>query len=178
MEHSRTGHRHAIGLTRRELLQVGYSGLLGIGLPVALDQTGGGGNSDDEHAEGKIRRPDLLDRRPQPSRHVRPETRSARRNSRRVQDDRHQGARSRLLRASAGVGGPGRQAGGDPVDDAWPAQSRACHAHDVDRHRRLAARIDAHGLAGRLAVLCVGARLRSPASGRGSQRRPPADLLE
>jgi hypothetical protein len=33
MEHSRTGHRHAIGLTRRELLQVGYSGLLGIGLP-------------------------------------------------------------------------------------------------------------------------------------------------
>jgi len=26
-------HRHAVGLTRRELLQVGYSGLLGIGLP-------------------------------------------------------------------------------------------------------------------------------------------------
>jgi len=33
MDQSRTGHRHAIGLTRRELLQVGYSGLLGIGLP-------------------------------------------------------------------------------------------------------------------------------------------------
>src|SRR5579859_6422525 len=27
------GHRHAIGLTRRELIQVGYSGLLGFGLP-------------------------------------------------------------------------------------------------------------------------------------------------
>lgn len=27
------GHRHAVGLTRRELIQVGYSGLLGIGLP-------------------------------------------------------------------------------------------------------------------------------------------------
>jgi hypothetical protein len=27
------GHRHTIGVTRRELLQVGYSGLLGIGLP-------------------------------------------------------------------------------------------------------------------------------------------------
>jgi len=33
MDRSRTGHRHAIGLTRRELLQAGYSGLLGIGLP-------------------------------------------------------------------------------------------------------------------------------------------------
>jgi hypothetical protein len=30
------GHRHAIGLTRRELLQVGYSGLLGIGVPSIL----------------------------------------------------------------------------------------------------------------------------------------------
>ena len=32
-ERSRGGHRHAIGLTRRELLQVGYSGLLGMGVP-------------------------------------------------------------------------------------------------------------------------------------------------
>ena len=32
----RDTHRHAIGLTRRELLQVGYSGLLGIGLPSLL----------------------------------------------------------------------------------------------------------------------------------------------
>ncbi len=31
-----TGHRHAVGLTRRELLQVGYSGLLGMGLPSLL----------------------------------------------------------------------------------------------------------------------------------------------
>ena len=30
------GHRHSIGITRRELLQVGYSGLLGIGLPALL----------------------------------------------------------------------------------------------------------------------------------------------
>lgn len=29
-------HQHRIGLTRRELLQVGYSGLLGVGLPSAL----------------------------------------------------------------------------------------------------------------------------------------------
>src|SRR5262245_14015785 len=29
-------HRHSIGVTRRELLQVGYSGLLGIGLPALL----------------------------------------------------------------------------------------------------------------------------------------------
>jgi hypothetical protein len=33
MDRFRTGHRHGIGLTRRELLQVGYSGLLGIGAP-------------------------------------------------------------------------------------------------------------------------------------------------
>src|SRR6266851_2690599 len=32
------GHRHSIGITRRELLQVGYSGLLGIGLPALLTQ--------------------------------------------------------------------------------------------------------------------------------------------
>lgn len=30
------GHRHAIGITRREMLQVGYSGLLGIGLSSLL----------------------------------------------------------------------------------------------------------------------------------------------
>jgi Protein of unknown function (DUF1501) len=29
-------HRHAIGITRRELLQVGYSGLLGLGMPTLL----------------------------------------------------------------------------------------------------------------------------------------------
>jgi Protein of unknown function (DUF1501) len=31
-----TAHRHTMGLTRRELLQVGYSGLLGLGLPSLL----------------------------------------------------------------------------------------------------------------------------------------------
>ncbi|HEV3118287.1 MAG TPA: DUF1501 domain-containing protein [Gemmataceae bacterium] len=33
---SSPGHRHSIGISRRELLQVGYSGLLGIGLSSAL----------------------------------------------------------------------------------------------------------------------------------------------
>src|SRR5437868_4909804 len=32
----RYGHRHTIGMTRREFLQVGYSGLLGIGLAGAM----------------------------------------------------------------------------------------------------------------------------------------------
>ena len=32
------GHRHAIGLTRRELIQVGYSGLLGMSLPSILER--------------------------------------------------------------------------------------------------------------------------------------------
>jgi hypothetical protein len=31
-----TSHRHSVGITRRELLQVGYSGLLGLGLPSLL----------------------------------------------------------------------------------------------------------------------------------------------
>ncbi len=36
MTPSVAGHCHAIGITRREMLQVGYSGLLGIGLPSLL----------------------------------------------------------------------------------------------------------------------------------------------
>ena len=38
MTSSRLGHRHQIGITRRELLQVGYSALLGVGLPSLLAQ--------------------------------------------------------------------------------------------------------------------------------------------
>src|SRR5207302_10966891 len=38
MMSSNPGHRHTIGMTRRELLQVGYSGLLGVGLPSLLAQ--------------------------------------------------------------------------------------------------------------------------------------------
>ena len=34
------GHRHTIGVTRRELLQVGYSGLLGLGLSSVMGQPG------------------------------------------------------------------------------------------------------------------------------------------
>jgi uncharacterized protein (DUF1501 family) len=34
----RFGHRHTIGITRRELVQVGYAGLLGISLPSLLAQ--------------------------------------------------------------------------------------------------------------------------------------------
>src|SRR4051812_28474483 len=36
MTPSHPGHRHSIGLTRREMLQVGYSGLLGVGLSSVL----------------------------------------------------------------------------------------------------------------------------------------------
>jgi uncharacterized protein (DUF1501 family) len=34
------GHQHAIGITRREVLQVGYSGLLGVALPTLLARRG------------------------------------------------------------------------------------------------------------------------------------------
>ena len=36
MNPARMGHRHAIGFTRREVMQVGYSGLLGMGLTSLL----------------------------------------------------------------------------------------------------------------------------------------------
>ena len=36
MAASPLSHRHTIGITRREVLQVGYSGLLGIGLSSVL----------------------------------------------------------------------------------------------------------------------------------------------
>jgi len=36
MKSARSHHQHGLGITRRELLQVGYSGLLGIGLPSLL----------------------------------------------------------------------------------------------------------------------------------------------
>jgi uncharacterized protein (DUF1501 family) len=42
-------HRHTLGISRRELLQVGYSGLLGISLPALLAGRAAG-------AEGKVRR--------------------------------------------------------------------------------------------------------------------------
>src|SRR6516162_9647725 len=38
MSPSSPGHRHTIGISRREWLQVGYSGLLGIGVPTLLAQ--------------------------------------------------------------------------------------------------------------------------------------------
>src|ERR1700731_3947276 len=36
MNLSPVGHQHTLGVTRRELLQVGYSCLLGLGLPTLL----------------------------------------------------------------------------------------------------------------------------------------------
>jgi hypothetical protein len=36
MQAAKFGHRHTIGITRRELLQAGYSGLLGLGLGAAM----------------------------------------------------------------------------------------------------------------------------------------------
>jgi hypothetical protein len=36
MSNGEFGHQHTIGITRREVLQVGYSGLLGLGLPALM----------------------------------------------------------------------------------------------------------------------------------------------
>jgi uncharacterized protein (DUF1501 family) len=51
MTPSHPGHRHRIGMTRRELLQVGYSGLLGIGLSSLLG--GRAAAAQARRAEGK-----------------------------------------------------------------------------------------------------------------------------
>lgn len=39
-------HQHSVGLNRRELLQVGYSGLLGVGLPAAMSGVARAANSE------------------------------------------------------------------------------------------------------------------------------------
>jgi hypothetical protein len=46
-----TGHAHPAGVTRRELLQVGYSGLLGLGLPSLLARRAAGAESN--RSDGK-----------------------------------------------------------------------------------------------------------------------------
>src|SRR5262245_45452283 len=38
MSRPTSSHQHAIGICRRELLQVGYSALLGVGLPACLSR--------------------------------------------------------------------------------------------------------------------------------------------
>jgi hypothetical protein len=45
MRKSMFGHQHRLGLTRREVLQVGYSGLLGLGLPAILNGRASGSES-------------------------------------------------------------------------------------------------------------------------------------
>jgi hypothetical protein len=50
------GHRHSIGITRRELLQVGYSGLLGISLSSILARRAGAADTE-RGTVGKNRKP-------------------------------------------------------------------------------------------------------------------------
>src|SRR5260370_710163 len=47
-------HRHSIGINRRELLQVGYSGLLGISLPMLYNQRAV--SAEVERAKGEMAR--------------------------------------------------------------------------------------------------------------------------
>ena len=51
---SAIGHRHAIGLTRRELIQVGYSGLLGMSLPSILGKTASAGTGSPKRAKSVL----------------------------------------------------------------------------------------------------------------------------
>lgn len=46
MPQIRTGHRHRLGVSRREFLQVGYTGLLGFGLPTLLSRRAEAGSTD------------------------------------------------------------------------------------------------------------------------------------
>lgn len=59
-ETSPFAHQHAIGMNRRELLQVGYSGLLGVGLPAALSKTNVAGAAEPTDAAGNRRPKSVL----------------------------------------------------------------------------------------------------------------------
>lgn len=54
MPRDRFPHRHAVGMNRRELLQVGYSGLLGLGLPAILARQAA--SADSERLAGVARK--------------------------------------------------------------------------------------------------------------------------
>lgn len=53
MQQIETGHRHRIGVSRREFLQVGYTGLLGFGLPSLLARRAEGGSNPVPHQRAK-----------------------------------------------------------------------------------------------------------------------------
>jgi hypothetical protein len=65
---SRNSHQHTLGIDRRALLQVGYSGLIGFGLPTLLAQQSRAAESAPSRSQ---RDPDFSDRSSQSSRHVR-----------------------------------------------------------------------------------------------------------
>jgi hypothetical protein len=54
------GHRHTLGISRRELLQVGYTGLLGIGLPALLARQTLGGTESKQLKARTARKPKSL----------------------------------------------------------------------------------------------------------------------
>ena len=124
-------HRHSFGMVRREFLQVGFSGFLGLGLPGLLRQALGRGR---RSAAGAVGDPGLPHRRAQPPRHVRHEARRARTGS---------GASSsrstpavpgiRVCEHLPGLRGPGRPAGDRPVDVAPAHQPPERDPPDPDR---------------------------------------------
>ena len=105
-------------MSRRAFLQVGYSGLLGLGLPGLLAARRARRRPAAKPGRARSVIVILLERRARAARLVRHEARGARRHPRRVQADRHGGARHPDLRAPARPGGAGRSAGDRPVDGA------------------------------------------------------------
>ena len=179
-------HRHPIGILRREFLQVGFSGLLGLGLPdlmamrgrAAAASPGGskreaGGGTD---AAGEIGDPGLPDGRAEPHRLLRHEAGVAGRDPGRVPADRDRGPRDPLLRAPAPTGRAGRQAGGRPVALACLHEPPQRDPRDPDGPPAAGGLLRQDRLARRLSVLCLGGG-RDPASGRRDpQRGVAADL--
>ena len=126
-------HRHGLGLTRREPLQVGYSGLLGIGVPSLWSGQAQAGPTSATRANsvvlifltGAPSHLDTFDLKPEAPVEIRCEFKKI----------ATQAPGVCVLRTSAEAGRPCRQASGDSLDDAWATQPRARHAHDADGHR-------------------------------------------
>ncbi len=120
---------HSVGFVRREFIQVGFSGLLGFGLPNLISARACAGVCAGERCppacgpSGKVGHPRVLDRRVEPPRFVRHEAGCSRRHTWRVQANCDLRPGHSVLRALAPARGPSRSAGDRAVALALVPQS-------------------------------------------------------
>ncbi len=178
---SASAHQHTIGIRRRELLQVGYSALLGVGLPACLARRSlaadaprsGGGPVRPKSimlvfltGTGQPSHHDTFDMKPDAPPEIRGEFQSIATSTR----------RNSHLRAPAETRCSRSQIRRGPLDVAPRQQSPDVHASRADGDAAAGGLLRQGRLARRLAQLCVGPGLPAAASRRHSQRRQSADV--